>query len=64
MDRKAAGTRGKDFEIVDPQADPRYREYWTAYHGHVRRKGVSREHARTVLRTNPTAIAALMVATV
>lgn len=62
IEREGLGlSRGKDFEIVDPQDDPRYREYWTAYHALMKRKGVSPELARTVLRTNPTAIAALMV---
>jgi malate dehydrogenase (oxaloacetate-decarboxylating)(NADP+) len=53
--------RGQDFEIVDPEDDPRYREYWTTYHRLLRRKGVTPDLARTVLRTNTTAIAALMV---
>ncbi|MGH6861274.1 MAG: phosphate acyltransferase, partial [Phyllobacterium sp.] len=53
--------RGKDFEIVDPQDDPRYRDYWMAYHRLLRRKGVTPDLARIVLRTNTTAIAALMV---
>src|SRR5688572_18088758 len=25
-------TAGRDFEVVDPGSDPRYREYWTEYH--------------------------------
>lgn len=53
--------RGEDFEIVDPQDDPRYREYWTSYHRLMKRKGVTPDLARTVLRTNTTAIASLMV---
>lgn len=53
--------RGENFEIVDPQDDPRYRDYWTTYHRLLRRKGVTPDLARTVLRTNTTAIAALMV---
>ena len=23
---------GRDFEIVNPEDDPRYRDYWTSYH--------------------------------
>jgi malate dehydrogenase (oxaloacetate-decarboxylating)(NADP+) len=62
IEREGLGLlRGTDFEIVDPQDDPRYREYWTTYHRLMRRQGVSPELARTVLRTNATAIAALMV---
>ena len=53
--------RGVDFEIVDPQDDPRYRDYWQTYHRLLRRSGITPDLARTVLRTNTTAIAALMV---
>ncbi len=53
---------GKDFELVDPQDDPRYRDYWEFYHSLVCRKGVSVSAAQTVMRTNSTAIAACMVA--
>jgi malate dehydrogenase (oxaloacetate-decarboxylating)(NADP+) len=51
----------KDFELVDPQDDPRYREYWEAYHAIMERKGVSPARARTVARTENTVIAALGV---
>ena len=50
-----------DFELCDPDDDPRYREYWTLYHELMARKGVSPDTARTVVRTNNTVIAALMV---
>lgn len=50
-----------DFELVDPQDDPRYREYWQLYHSLVCRNGVSVSAARDVMRTNTTAIAACMV---
>jgi malate dehydrogenase (oxaloacetate-decarboxylating)(NADP+) len=52
---------GKDFELVDPQDDPRYREYWQYYHSRVARKGVSVEAAREAMRTNSTVIAACLV---
>ena len=51
-----------DFELVDPENDPRYREYWTHYHRLTERHGVSLDEARTAVRTRPTVIAALMVA--
>jgi len=50
-----------DFELCDPESDPRYREYWTLYHQCMARKGVSPDTARTIVRTNNTVIAALMV---
>lgn len=52
---------GKDFELVDPQDDPRYRDYWETYHGIMERRGVTPDDARTVLRTNQTVIGSLMV---
>ena len=52
---------GEDFELVDPEDDPRYRQYWQFYHALVCRKGVSVSAAQTVMRTNSTAIASCMV---
>ena len=52
---------GTDFQIIDPEDDPRYRDYWTYYHRIMRRRGVTPDIARDILRTNPTAIGALMV---
>ena len=52
---------GRDFDIVNPQDDPRYRDYWETYHGLMARRGVSPDIARAVMRTNTTAIAAVMV---
>ena len=54
-------TPGEDFEICDPTNDPRYRDYWETYHNRLERKGVTPELARTIMRTNTTAIAAVMV---
>ena len=53
--------RGEHFEICDPENDPRYRDYWEYYHGIMARKGVSPAKARAVVRTENSAIAALMV---
>ena len=52
---------GTDFELCDPNNDPRYREYWETYHRQLERKGVSPELARTIMRTNTTAIASVMI---
>jgi len=52
---------GVDCELVDPDKDDRYREYYSLYHSIMRRRGVSRNEARMVVRTNTTVIAALMV---
>ncbi|MDT8319446.1 MAG: NADP-dependent malic enzyme, partial [Xanthomonadales bacterium] len=50
-----------DFEIVNPQEDPRYWDYWTTYHQIMARQGVSPDIAKNVVRTRTTVIAALMV---
>ncbi|MCH2165306.1 MAG: NADP-dependent malic enzyme [Marinovum sp.] len=52
---------GRDFEIVNPNDDPRYRDYWSTYHGLMARRGVTPDLARAILRTNTTAIGAVMV---
>jgi malate dehydrogenase (oxaloacetate-decarboxylating)(NADP+) len=52
---------GKDFEIVNPENDPRYRDYWETYHELMARRGVTPDIARAVMRTNTTAIGAVMV---
>ncbi len=52
---------GRDFELIDPQNDPRYRDYWETYHELTCRRGVSKAVARTVMRTSATAIAACML---
>jgi len=51
----------EDFELVDPERDDRYREYWELYHSLMSRHGTSINEARTIVRTNTTVIAALMV---
>ncbi len=62
LDRAGLAIRpGRDFELVNPQDDPRYREYWQSYHALVQRKGVTPDLARAILRTNTTAIGAIMV---
>ena len=52
---------GEDFEVVNPEDDPRYRDYWGTYHTIMERDGVTPDLAKAILRTNTTAIAAVMV---
>ena len=52
---------GEDFKIVNPENDPRYRDYWGTYHDLMARKGVTPDLAKAIMRTNTTAIAAVMV---
>ncbi|MFQ8430611.1 NADP-dependent malic enzyme [Amaricoccus sp. W119] len=53
---------GVDFDYVNPEGDPRYREYWGTYHQIMQRRGVTPDLARAIMRTNSTAIGAVMVA--
>jgi malate dehydrogenase (oxaloacetate-decarboxylating)(NADP+) len=50
-----------DFEVVNPEDDPRYRDYVDDYFRIVGRRGVIPEAARTIVRTNQTVIGALAV---
>jgi len=52
---------GRDFHLVNPENDHRYRDYWGTYHDLMSRRGVTPDIARAVMRTNTTAIAAVMV---
>jgi len=51
----------RDFDIINPEDDPRYRDYVSLFHNLVGRKGVSLDTARTLVRTNTTVIGALAV---
>jgi malate dehydrogenase (oxaloacetate-decarboxylating)(NADP+) len=50
-----------DFDLINPQSDARYGEFWRAYHLLRERDGLSPEEARTQVRTQNTVIAALAV---
>jgi malate dehydrogenase (oxaloacetate-decarboxylating)(NADP+) len=52
---------GRDFELVNPEDDPRYRDYVASYCDAAGRKGITPDAARTLVRTNPTVIGALAV---
>jgi malate dehydrogenase (oxaloacetate-decarboxylating)(NADP+) len=51
----------RDFEVINPEDDPRYRDYVTLFHSLVGRSGVTPDTARTIVRTNTTVIGALAV---
>ncbi|WP_398478757.1 NADP-dependent malic enzyme [Tardiphaga sp.] len=52
---------GQDFDLINPEDDPRYRSYVQSYIDVAGRRGVTPDAARTVVRTNATVIAALAV---
>jgi malate dehydrogenase (oxaloacetate-decarboxylating)(NADP+) len=61
---KKAGLRirmGEDFAVVNPEDDPRFKQYWETYHRIMGRDGVSIDAAKAAVRRSSTTIAALMV---
>ncbi|GGF19121.1 malic protein NAD-binding protein [Youhaiella tibetensis] len=51
----------RDLEVINPEDDPRYRDYVALFHSLVGRSGVTPDTARTIVRTNTTVIGALAV---
>ncbi|MGI8896155.1 MAG: NADP-dependent malic enzyme, partial [Casimicrobiaceae bacterium] len=52
---------GVDFEVINPESDDRYRDYWTEYFRLTERKGVSQADARIEMRRTHTLIGAMMI---
>jgi malate dehydrogenase (oxaloacetate-decarboxylating)(NADP+) len=52
---------GREFDLVNPESDPRYREYWSTYHQLSARKGVTPEYARVEMRRHSTLIGAMLM---
>jgi malate dehydrogenase (oxaloacetate-decarboxylating)(NADP+) len=52
---------GVDFELINPEQDSRFRDYWMTYHKTMERSGISPDTAKAIVRTRTTVIAALMV---
>ncbi|HFY8116906.1 TPA: NADP-dependent oxaloacetate-decarboxylating malate dehydrogenase [Salmonella enterica subsp. enterica serovar Typhimurium] len=52
---------GVDFEIVNNESDPRFKEYWSEYYQIMKRRGITQEQAQRAMIGNHTAIGAIMV---
>ena len=52
---------GVDVEVVNPEDDARFRQYWETYHRLMGRRGVTQDVAKAAVRRSNTTIAALMV---
>ncbi len=50
-----------DFDVVNPESDSRFREYWTEYFEIMQRKGVTQDRAKEQIRRDTTLIGAMMV---
>jgi len=49
------------FELVNPESDPRFKEYWQTFHQIAERRGVTPDSAKAIVRTRNTVIAAIML---
>src|SRR3954462_318341 len=54
-------TPGREFELINPEDDPRYPDYVATYCEAAGRRGITPAAARTLVRTNPTVIGAVAV---
>ena len=52
---------GKDYEIVNIDDDPRYKDYWQTYHQLTERKGVTEQLAKIEMRRRLTLIASMLL---
>lgn len=53
---------GRDFDVVNPESDPRYKKLWQTYHQRLGRHGVTPEVAKQAMRSNTTLIGAMLLA--
>jgi malate dehydrogenase (oxaloacetate-decarboxylating)(NADP+) len=52
---------GREFDLVNPEQDARYRDYWQTYYRLTERKGVSPEYARIEMRRRQTLIGSMLM---
>ncbi len=52
---------GRDFTIVNPEQDERYRDYWQTYHKLMQRRGITAQLAKVEMRRRTTLIGAMLL---
>jgi len=52
---------GQHFDVINPDFDERYRDYWQSYHAMVMRKGITQDLAKLAMRRRHTLIGAMMI---
>ena len=52
---------GVDFEVINPEFDTRYRDFWQTYHKMTCRKGITEQYAKLEMRRRHTLIGAMMI---
>jgi malate dehydrogenase (oxaloacetate-decarboxylating)(NADP+) len=52
---------GLDYDVVNVEDDPRYRDFWQTYHRMMERKGVTQQFAKIEMRRRLTLIGSMML---
>jgi malate dehydrogenase (oxaloacetate-decarboxylating)(NADP+) len=52
---------GEDLEVINPESDPRYRQYCESYFRMTARRGVTEQYARIEMRRRHTLIGAMLI---
>jgi len=52
---------GVDFEIINPEYDERYKDYWKTYYDITSRSGVTQQYAKIEMRRRHSLIGAIMI---
>jgi malate dehydrogenase (oxaloacetate-decarboxylating)(NADP+) len=53
--------QGRDYDVVNVENDPRYRDYWQTYHRMMERRGVTQQLAKIEMRRRLTLIGAMLL---
>ncbi|HSW03143.1 NADP-dependent malic enzyme [Aquabacterium sp.] len=53
--------KGRDYEVVNIDDDPRYRDYWQTYHRLTERRGVTEQFAKIEMRRRLTLITSMLL---
>ncbi|WP_374362275.1 NADP-dependent malic enzyme [Pseudoduganella danionis] len=53
--------QGIDYDVINPDHDERYRDYWQSYYELTARKGVTQEYAKLEMRRRHTLIGSMMI---
>ena len=53
--------KGQHFDLVNPESDPRFNDYWSTYHKLMGRKGITPAIAKQRMRTRNSVIGAMML---
>jgi malate dehydrogenase (oxaloacetate-decarboxylating)(NADP+) len=52
---------GENFDLINLESDPRYRDYWREYHRLTERRGVSEQYAKIEMRRRATLVGSMLI---